>query len=385
MFIRSLPVDRYEHNILIFLSRCNHFIRHYTIVFIFFTFYLAGSSHLFASFELIGLQTRHQGMGGTVAAHSMDAGTLLGNPAGLAQIASFQASVDYANLYGMRELNAAFFTTAIPTRFGTVGIGNSGFGNKLYREQTFAAGYAGSFGQSVWWGMAARYNYLSIEKYGSAGTVAIDAGLVARLTGRLHLGMLIRNINRAYIGQARDPLPHFLATGISYQPIPSLLLAMDVQKEVRSPVSIHAGAEFSLLKRLFLRAGFMTRPDHITFGCAFQFSRFIAGYAALLHHELGLTNQFSLSFAALPKHRQSGPISQVRTESIAVKQPVKVHINTATVEQLQQLKGVGPTLARRIVQYRRANGPFRSPDDLKRVKGIGNQLISRNKNRIVID
>ena len=46
-------------------------------------------------------------------------------------------------------------------------------------------------------------------------------------------------------------------------------------------------------------------------------------------------------------------------------------INTASESDLVQLPGVGPSLARRIVEYRTANGPFQMPDDLQNVSGIG--------------
>jgi competence protein ComEA len=46
-------------------------------------------------------------------------------------------------------------------------------------------------------------------------------------------------------------------------------------------------------------------------------------------------------------------------------------INTASESELTQLPGVGPTLARRIVEYRQANGPFSTTDDLQNVSGVG--------------
>jgi competence protein ComEA len=46
-------------------------------------------------------------------------------------------------------------------------------------------------------------------------------------------------------------------------------------------------------------------------------------------------------------------------------------INTASESELTQLPGVGPTLARRIVDYRQANGPFSTIDDLQNVSGVG--------------
>jgi competence protein ComEA len=48
-----------------------------------------------------------------------------------------------------------------------------------------------------------------------------------------------------------------------------------------------------------------------------------------------------------------------------------VNINTASPEQLQMLPRVGPSLAGRIVEYREANGPFQSVDEILAVKGIG--------------
>lgn len=49
----------------------------------------------------------------------------------------------------------------------------------------------------------------------------------------------------------------------------------------------------------------------------------------------------------------------------------RVSLNTATVEELDTLPGVGPSLAAQIVTYREANGPFLSVDELEEVPGIG--------------
>jgi competence protein ComEA len=48
-----------------------------------------------------------------------------------------------------------------------------------------------------------------------------------------------------------------------------------------------------------------------------------------------------------------------------------LNINAASAEALQSLPGIGPALAARIVADREARGPFRTPEDLLRVPGIG--------------
>lgn len=55
----------------------------------------------------------------------------------------------------------------------------------------------------------------------------------------------------------------------------------------------------------------------------------------------------------------------------------QVNINTATVQELQLLPRVGPSLAQRIVDFRTANGPFKAPEELSRVKGIGEKSFAR--------
>jgi competence protein ComEA len=51
----------------------------------------------------------------------------------------------------------------------------------------------------------------------------------------------------------------------------------------------------------------------------------------------------------------------------------KLSLAQASQEQLEELDGIGPTLAKRILEYRDANGGFRSLDDLKQVDGIGDK------------
>jgi len=56
---------------------------------------------------------------------------------------------------------------------------------------------------------------------------------------------------------------------------------------------------------------------------------------------------------------------------------VRLDLNRATEEELEGLPRIGPELARRIVSYRRENGPFRSVDELLEVRGIGPKTLEQ--------
>lgn len=62
----------------------------------------------------------------------------------------------------------------------------------------------------------------------------------------------------------------------------------------------------------------------------------------------------------------------------------KVNINTANVNELDNLPGIGPSLAQRIIEYREENGNFKSIEELQNVKGIGDAKYSDIKDNVTI-
>lgn len=61
-----------------------------------------------------------------------------------------------------------------------------------------------------------------------------------------------------------------------------------------------------------------------------------------------------------------------------------VNINTADEKELDKLPGVGPAMAKRIVEYRTENGAFQAPEEIKRVKGIGDAKYEKMKDKIAL-
>ena len=102
----------------------------------------------------------------------------------------------------------------------------------------------------------------------------------------------------------------------------------------------------------------------------------------------------------VPDVKQNAPISSAAQEDTVLTAPdlsvtpqpsvrkpapsdgARININTATSQELQTLRGVGPALARRIIEYRQTSGGFSTVDDLTNVKGIGEETLGKIRDSI---
>ena len=80
---------------------------------------------------------------------------------------------------------------------------------------------------------------------------------------------------------------------------------------------------------------------------------------------------------------RSEPVKQTEpkksSDSSEKKVTFPVNINTASKKELDALPGIGEVLAQRIIDYRSANGPFSTVDELTKVKGIGAKTLEKLK------
>jgi len=75
---------------------------------------------------------------------------------------------------------------------------------------------------------------------------------------------------------------------------------------------------------------------------------------------------------------------QSRSPSGGIELSGQVNINTATIEELDTLPGIGPGYAQRIVEYRQLNGPFGSIEEITLVSGIGDATFEKIRDRITV-
>jgi competence protein ComEA len=78
-----------------------------------------------------------------------------------------------------------------------------------------------------------------------------------------------------------------------------------------------------------------------------------------------------LMVAALAAHAAGAETSQI-------------NINTASATELTTIKGVGPAKAQSIIEYREKNGAFKTVDDLKLVRGIGDKMLEQLRPQVTV-
>jgi len=83
-----------------------------------------------------------------------------------------------------------------------------------------------------------------------------------------------------------------------------------------------------------------------------------------------------VGFSTLPGDVSAKSNTKVTTQKVL---PENLDINSADKDLLVQLPGIGPKTADAILKYRKANGEFKSLEDLTNVKGIGNKTLAKLK------
>ena len=105
--------------------------------------------------------------------------------------------------------------------------------------------------------------------------------------------------------------------------------------------------------------------------------------------KFGLTAAFTLCLGIVsavfaPVSYAASSKAPVAEKSVYQKVEAKINVNTASVEQLATLKGVGEKKAKAIIDYRNAHGKFRSVEQLTEVKGLGAAFLKHNQSRIML-
>ncbi|WP_017187326.1 helix-hairpin-helix domain-containing protein [Alkalibacillus haloalkaliphilus] len=139
--------------------------------------------------------------------------------------------------------------------------------------------------------------------------------------------------------------------------------AVDVKGEIESPGVYHVERGKRVVDVIELAGGFTKEAD----------SKFV-NLAELVYDEMVIY---------VPNKEEEGSSSAV-TQGNNGSDGSKIRVNTATVEELMSLPGIGEQRAQTIIEYREEHGSFTSVEDLLNISGIGEKTLENFKEDIIV-
>ena len=239
--------------------------------------------------------------GGTPGVHAVYRGiwAVFDNPAGLADQTSFSTGISYHSQFLMQELSTKALAMVVPMKkAGNLGLGFQQFGYALYKDQRACLVYAKSFGPAVSAGI--RFDYLATrfgENYGGASTISGSAGVIARVTEAIRIGVTVFNPQRAKFSKdGKERYPAIMLAGLSWNFGGETELALGISKAGNSKQIVQCALRYQVSPKFLLHGGVSNGADPFSFGYIFRIGRMEAGMASGYHNLLGFSPRFSLTF-----------------------------------------------------------------------------------------
>ena len=231
--------------------------------------------------------SRATALGGAFTAVAGDLWAVSFNAGGLSRLRQDEVSLFYSpSPFGLPELSTHAAAVGICTSAGVLALSLRKFGYGFYQEFTAAISCARSIPRAGF-GLTVNYHSARIARYGSAGTIAIDAGIQVDASRRLAFGVCVKNANAAAIGASREPLPQVHAVGVSYAPADDIVLALDLRKESGFDAAARFGLEYWIAYPIALRGGFSDVTSAYTGGVGIRSGLLRIDYAFTAHQDLG--------------------------------------------------------------------------------------------------
>ncbi|MBX2943708.1 MAG: hypothetical protein KF860_15330 [Cyclobacteriaceae bacterium] len=231
--------------------------------------------------------------------------SLFNNMAGISKAESTTASFAYAISPALPGANRMAASITLPASIGVFGTGVFKFGDELYSEQIISAGYANQLGLAAL-GIKVNYVQYKAEGLGTRSALSIHFGGIAELSPKVLVGAYIMNLNQPKISLDTDEkLPVKLVTGVQFHPEESLILLLEIEKDIHYEPSLKGGVEFGIHKKVKARTGFNLNPNSIHGGIGYQSTRLIIDYALQYNPVIKTSYQLSTSYMFTKRKKQA--------------------------------------------------------------------------------
>lgn len=261
---------------------------------------------------------RPMAMGGAFCAVSDDVNAIQYNPAGLNQLRRNEVMATHNEWFeGVRSEFLGIGVTL--TEWWSLGMSvNYLYATGLIRRDLYTAtlegsgefgGYTGvasfaaatKLNDEVSAGFGVKVIQESVDKEKAVGYAA-DLGVLYRIT-KFKFGVSASNLGtKIKLAEDSFPLPVTIRAGAAYSGlVDNLLIALDVNKPLDNEIGVFAGAEYWIIKRIALRAGYRSNVDKnlghgVSAGLGFGYDNFQLDYSYLPFGDFGDTHRISLNY-----------------------------------------------------------------------------------------
>ncbi len=225
-----------------------------------------------------------------------DQWAIFNNVAGISEERSSSVLFTYQNRYNTSAFNAFGAALIKPLSFGVTGMSAYRFGDDLFSEQKLSLSFADKIG-IVSLGSSINYVQYKIETAGSRGLLSFDFGGIVSFGDQLYFGAYISNINQAKVSNfENENLPTIMKAGITYNPIQTLMINVEIEKDLDFEEQFKTGIEYKFYKEFYARTGFHTQPFHSSFGLGFRPKKILVDYAFSNNSSTGDIHELSVVY-----------------------------------------------------------------------------------------
>ena len=222
------------------------------------------------------------------------------NQAALANLKNPEAGVFSQIVYPNSKVLMNAVAVASPFKYGVISgtFTRLGFKN-LYNESKYGLGYSRQFGKAISAGMQLNYlsTFIGDNNYGNRGTVAVEAGFIAEVVKNLRIGVHVYNPTRSKTAQYNNErVPTILKMGLQYTFSDKVFTTVEVEKDIANKPILKVGAEYRIVKEVYLRGGLSNNPSLNAAGFGIELKKFNLDFAAAFHPQMGVSPQIGLRY-----------------------------------------------------------------------------------------
>lgn len=225
-----------------------------------------------------------------------DEWSLFNNVAGLAYLTKPAAGVACHVKPQLPGATRMAGVVCVPLKTGVVSAGMYRFGDDVYNEQLFSAGFSNKLGIAAL-GIRMSYIQYAAEGFGTRGMLSISMGGIASLSPNVKIGAHITNINQPKVSERdNEYLPVTMAIGAGITPSEKVFLTVEVEKDIEFHATWKVATEYKPVKKFAIRSGFNLYPNALFLGVGLTGSRLHINYALDHRITIGTGHQVSVNY-----------------------------------------------------------------------------------------